>query len=58
MFANGDFNLGGAGLGVRGAALVAEERARAEPSFSAIYVCHSAPATLLDRYASDALREE
>jgi butyryl-CoA dehydrogenase len=50
--------FGGAGLGVRGAALVAEELARAEPSFSAIYVCHSAPATLLDRYGSDALREK
>ncbi len=48
--------FGGAGLGVRGAALVAEELARVEPSFAAIYVCHSAPATLLDRYASSDLK--
>lgn len=50
--------FGGAGLGVQGAALVAEELARVEPSFAAIYVCHSAPATLLDRYASPHLRDE
>jgi short/branched chain acyl-CoA dehydrogenase len=50
--------FGGAGLGVRGAALVSEELARGEPSFAAIYVCHSAPATLLDRYGSEALKEE
>lgn len=47
----------GAGLGVQGAALVTEALARVEPSFAAIYVCHSAPATLLDRYASAELKE-
>lgn len=51
-----DPEFGGTGLGVRGAALVAEELARGEPSFAAIFVCHSAPATLLDRYASAALK--
>ncbi|WP_442580536.1 acyl-CoA dehydrogenase family protein [Mesorhizobium sp. ASY16-5R] len=50
--------FGGAGLGVRGAALVTEALARVEPSFAAIYICHSAPASLLDRYASAELKEE
>lgn len=48
---------GGSGLGVRGAALVTERLARVEPSFAAIFVCHSAPASLLDRFASDELKE-
>lgn len=51
-----DPQYGGAGLGVRGAALVAERLARVEPSFAAIYVCHSAPASLLDRFGSPDLK--
>jgi len=48
----------GAGLGVQGAAMVAERLARVDPSFAAIYICHSAPASLLDRYASAELKEK
>lgn len=44
---------GGAGLGTRGAAIVAEVLARVEPSFAAIYLCNSAPMTVIARYASD-----
>jgi butyryl-CoA dehydrogenase len=48
----------GSGLGARGAALVAEGLARVEPSFAAIFLCHSAPASMLDRYGSDEIKKE
>ncbi|WP_449287787.1 acyl-CoA dehydrogenase family protein [Marinobacter salarius] len=53
-----DPEFSGAGLGVRGAALVAEILARTEPSFAAIFLCNSAPASLLARYGSDELKQE
>lgn len=48
----------GSGLGARGAAIVAEILARTEPSFAAIFLCHSAPASVLDRYGSDEIKQE
>lgn len=47
-----DPDFGGAGLGVRGAAIVAEILSRTEPSFAAIYLCNSAPASLVASYGS------
>jgi short-chain 2-methylacyl-CoA dehydrogenase len=49
--------FGGIGLGTRGAAIVTEELAFAEPGFAAIYLCNSAPMTTIARYGSDALKE-
>lgn len=49
---------GGSGLGIRGAAIVTEELARVEPGFAAIYLCNSAPMTVLSRYGSEALKIE
>ncbi len=49
---------GGGGLGTRGAALVAELLARVEPSFAAIFLCNSAPASLIARYGNDAQKSE
>lgn len=49
---------GGGGLGARGAAIVAETLARAEPGFAAIYLCNSAPMTAIARYGSDELKRE
>lgn len=48
-----DPEYGGGGLGTRGAAIVAELLARVEPSFAAIFLCNSAPASLIARYGSD-----
>lgn len=53
-----DPEFGGAGLGTRGAALVTEILARVEPSFAAIFLCNSAPSSLLARYASADLKSE
>ncbi|MCZ7600300.1 MAG: acyl-CoA dehydrogenase family protein [Gammaproteobacteria bacterium] len=53
-----DAAYSGSGFGARGAALVAEVLARTEPSFAAIYLCHSAPASVLDRYGSDEIKKE
>lgn len=53
-----EMRLGGSGLGVRGSALVAERLAEAEPGFAAIYLCNSAPMTVLARYGSQALQDE
>lgn len=49
---------GGSGLGVKGSALVTAALAEAEPGFAAIYLCNSAPMTVLSRYGSDELRDE
>lgn len=46
----------GGGLGTRGAAIVAEVLARVEPGFAAIFLCNSAPMTVIARYGSDALK--
>jgi butyryl-CoA dehydrogenase len=48
----------GAGLGTSGGAIVAETLARVEPGFAAIYLCNSAPMTVLARYGSDELKRE
>ncbi|CAD6535339.1 acyl-CoA dehydrogenase family protein [Paraburkholderia sabiae] len=52
-----DPEYGGGGLGVRGSALVTETLARVEPGFAAIYLCNSAPMTVISRYGSPALKE-
>jgi len=46
----------GAGMGTRGAAIVTETLARVEPGFAAIYLCNSAPMTVIARYGSDDLK--
>lgn len=53
-----DPEYSGGGLGARGAALVAETLARTEPSFAAIFLCNSAPASVLSRYGSEELKRE
>lgn len=50
--------FGGGDLGVRGAAIVTEALARVEPGFAAIYLCNSAPMTVISRYGSRELKEE
>src|SRR5690625_219427 len=49
---------GGAGLGARGAAIIAERLARVEPSFAAIFLCNSAPCSLIDKYGNDEQKKE
>lgn len=46
----------GSGLGTCGAAIVAETLAMTEPGFAAIFLCNSAPMTVVARYGSDALK--
>lgn len=53
-----DPNYGGGGLGTRGAAIVAEQLARIEPGFAAIYLCNSAPMTTIARYGSDEIKRK
>ncbi|ACL63037.1 acyl-CoA dehydrogenase family protein [Methylobacterium nodulans] len=48
----------GGGLGTRGAAIVAETLAEVEPGFAAIYLCNSAPMSVIARFGSDALKRE
>ncbi|MCL4765237.1 MAG: acyl-CoA dehydrogenase family protein [Hyphomicrobiaceae bacterium] len=48
----------GSGMRTRGAAIVAELLARVEPGFAAIFLCNSAPMTVIARYGSDALRQQ
>jgi short-chain 2-methylacyl-CoA dehydrogenase len=48
----------GSGMGTRGAAIVAELLAQAEPGFAAIFLCNSAPMTVIARYGSDALKQQ
>ena len=48
-----DAEFDGSSLGTRGAAIVAEALARIEPGFAAIYLCNSAPMTVISRYGSD-----
>ncbi|TAI67949.1 acyl-CoA dehydrogenase family protein [Bradyrhizobium sp. Leo170] len=53
-----DPDFAGGGLGTRGAAIVAETLARAEPGFAAIYLCNSAPMTVIARYGSDEIKKK
>jgi short-chain 2-methylacyl-CoA dehydrogenase len=53
-----DPDYGGAGLGLRGAALMCEKLAQAEPGFAAIFLCNSAPMTVLARFGSDAIKRQ
>ena len=53
-----DPTFGGGGLGARGAAIVAEVLARIEPGFAAIYLCNSAPMSVIAHFGSDALKQE
>lgn len=46
----------GGGMGTKGAAIVAETLARVEPGFAAIYLCNSAPMTVIARYGSPELK--
>lgn len=48
----------GGGLGARGAALLAARLAEAEPGFAAIFLCNSAPMTVLARFGSDRIKQE
>ena len=48
----------GSGLGTKGAAIVAETLAKTEPGFAAIFLCNSAPMTVIARYGSDVLKRE
>ena len=48
----------GSGLGTCGAAIVAETLAQTEPGFAAIYLCNSAPMTVIARYGSETLKRE
>jgi len=48
----------GSGLGTRGAAIVAETLAMTEPGFAAIFLCNSAPMTVLARYGSEQLKRD
>lgn len=51
-------DYGGSGLGTRGAAIVAEVLAEVEPGFAAIYLCNSAPMSVIARFGSEALKQE
>ncbi|MCK1623342.1 acyl-CoA dehydrogenase family protein [Bradyrhizobium sp. 160] len=53
-----DPDFGGGGLGARGSAIVAEVLARVEPGFAAIYLCNSAPMSVIARYGSDELKRK
>ena len=47
----------GGGLGTRGAALLCELLSEAEPGFAAIYLCNSAPMTVLAKYGGAELKQ-
>lgn len=51
-----DPEYGGAGLGLRGAALLSEKLAEVEPGFAAIFLCNSAPMTVLARFGSEEIK--
>lgn len=53
-----DPDFGGGGMGTRGAAMVAELLARVEPGFAAIYLCNSAPMSVIARYGSDEVKRK
>ena len=45
--------VGGGGMGTRGAALVCEALAQIEPGFAAVFLCNSAPMSVIARFGSD-----
>jgi len=47
----------GGGLGARGAALLGAQLAEVEPGFAAIYLCNSAPMTVLAHFGNDAIKQ-
>jgi butyryl-CoA dehydrogenase len=47
----------GGGFGTSGGAIVAETLAMTEPGFAAIFLCNSAPMTVIARYGSEALKQ-
>jgi short/branched chain acyl-CoA dehydrogenase len=49
---------GGAGLGARGAAMLCERLAEIEPGFAAIFLCNSAPMTVIARFGNDELKQK
>lgn len=53
-----DLDYGGAALGLRGAALLCEKLSEAEPGFAAIFLCNSAPMTVLARFGSEAIKRQ
>lgn len=53
-----DPEYSGGGMGTRGATIVAELLARVEPSFAAIFLCNSAPCSLIARYGSEEQKRE
>jgi short/branched chain acyl-CoA dehydrogenase len=48
----------GGGLGAHGAALLSARLAETEPGFAAIFLCNSAPMTVLARFGSDRIKQE
>ena len=48
----------GGGLGARGAALLSARLAEAEPGFAAIFLCNSAPMTVLARFGSERIKQQ
>jgi alkylation response protein AidB-like acyl-CoA dehydrogenase len=48
----------GGGLGARGAALLSARLAETEPGFAAIFLCNSAPMTVLARFGSEQIKQE
>lgn len=52
-----DPEFDGGGLGTCGAAIVTETLATVEPGFAAIYLCNSAPMTVLARYGSNEIKQ-
>lgn len=48
----------GGGLGARGAALLSARLAETEPGFAAIFLCNSAPMTVIARFGSDRLKQQ
>src|SRR3569832_877369 len=48
----------GGGLGARGAALMSARLAETEPGFAAIFLCNSAPMTVLARFGSDEIKQK
>jgi alkylation response protein AidB-like acyl-CoA dehydrogenase len=48
----------GGGLGARGAALLSARLAETEPGFAAIFLCNSAPMTVLARFGSDRIKQQ
>jgi short-chain 2-methylacyl-CoA dehydrogenase len=48
----------GGGLGARGAALLSARLAETEPGFAAIFLCNSAPMTVLARFGSEQIKQQ